>query len=123
LLLCRPCAIFFGTAAGAAGAGGYAGAADPYRSYKAAAACSSDFFCGVVPGSVLSSMGRAMNLEGAAGLAMKRLAREGLGWVPTAGNVCTLLAFGICVYLNMYMTGELEVVCQATTGAVHGLHH
>jgi hypothetical protein len=46
-----------------------------------------------------------MNLEGAAGLAMKRLSREGLGWVPTAGNVCTLLAFGICVYLNIYMTG------------------
>jgi hypothetical protein len=50
-------------------------------------------------------MGRAMNLEGAAGLAMKRLVREGLGWVPTAGNLCTLLAFGIAVYLNMYMTG------------------
>jgi hypothetical protein len=46
-----------------------------------------------------------MNLEGAAGLAMKRLVREGLGWVPTAGNLCTLLAFGIAVYLNMYMTG------------------
>lgn len=58
------------------------------------------------PGAVLSHLGKAMNLEGAAGVAMRRLAREGLSWVPTAGNVCTLLAFGICVYLNSYMTGE-----------------
>jgi hypothetical protein len=89
-----------------------AGPADPYGSYKPSAASSSDFFCGVVPGSVLSSVGRAMNLEGAAGLAMKRLVREGLGWVPTAGNLCTLLAFGIAVYLNMYMTGGCRR-CQA----------
>jgi hypothetical protein len=58
-----------------------------------------------------------MNLEGAAGLAMKRLVREGLGWVPTAGNLCTLLAFGIAVYLNMYMTGAgLAVPGGSTTG-------
>ncbi|KAF8058100.1 hypothetical protein HT031_005760 [Scenedesmus sp. PABB004] len=65
----------------------------------------SDFFCGVVPGAVLGSLGRAMQLEGGAGLAVRRLAREGLSWVPTAGNLCTLLAFGIAVYLNAYMTG------------------
>jgi hypothetical protein len=58
-----------------------------------------------VPGSVLSQLGRAMNLEGAAGLAVKRLSREGLAWLPTAGNVCTLLAFGIAVHLNLYLTG------------------
>lgn len=84
---------------------GYVGA-DPHRAYKEAAASSNDFFCGVVPGNVLSGLGKAMNLEGAAGLAVKRLAREGLAWVPTAGNICTVLAFGICVYLNVYMTGR-----------------
>lgn len=67
---------------------------------------SADFFCGIVPGSVLSQLGKAMNLEGAAGLAMKRLSREGLAWVPTTGNVCTLLAFGIALYINSYLTGE-----------------
>ncbi|WIA13369.1 hypothetical protein OEZ85_006949 [Tetradesmus obliquus] len=85
---------------GAAGA-----ASDPYRAYSGASNSNSDFFCGVVPGAMLSSVGRAMQLEGGAGLALRRLSREGLGWVPTAGNVCTLLAFGICVYLNRYMTG------------------
>jgi hypothetical protein len=91
--------------AGAAGVspGGYA-ANDAYnRSYRAVQ--SADFFCGVVPGSVLSQLGKAMNLEGAAGLAMKRLSREGLAWVPTAGNVCTLVAFGIALYINSYLTG------------------
>lgn len=84
--------------------GGYA-AADAYRrSYRAVQ--SADFFCGIVPGSVLSQLGKAMNLEGAAGLAMKRLSREGLAWVPTTGNVCTLLAFGIALYINSYLTGE-----------------
>jgi hypothetical protein len=66
---------------------------------------SADFFCGIVPGSVLSQLGKAMNLEGVAGLAMKRLSREGLSWVPTAGNICTLLAFGIALYINHYLTG------------------
>lgn len=84
--------------------GGYA-AADAYsRSYKAVQ--SADFFCGIVPGSVLSQLGKAMNLEGAAGLAMKRLSRDGLAWVPTAGNICTLLAFGTALYLNSYLTGD-----------------
>lgn len=67
---------------------------------------SADFFCGIVPGSVLSQLGKAMNLEGAAGLAMKRLSREGLSWVPTAGNLCTLVAFGISLYINSYLTGK-----------------
>lgn len=66
---------------------------------------STDFFCGVVPGNVLSSLGGMMNLEGAAGMALKRLGREGLAWVPTAGNICTLLAFGVCIILNFYVTG------------------
>ena len=100
--LSRPCA-------GAAGVspGGLA-ATDAYtRSYKAVQ--SADFFCGIVPGSVLSQLGKAMNLEGAAGLAMKRLAREGLSWVPTAGNLCTLLAFGLALYINGYLTSESRV--------------
>jgi hypothetical protein len=98
---------FLSMAAGAAGAtpGGYAGAADSYsRSHRAVQ--SADFFCGIVPGSVLSQLGKAMNLEGAAGLAMKRLSREGLSWVPTAGNLCTLVAFGIALYINHYLTSE-----------------
>lgn len=85
--------------------GGYAGTDAYNRSYRAVQ--SADFFCGVVPGSVLSQLGKAMNLEGAAGLAMKRLSREGLAWVPTAGNLCTLLAFGIALYINSYLTGGL----------------
>lgn len=98
---------FLSMAAGAAGAtpGGYAGAADSYsRSHRAVQ--SADFFCGIVPGSVLSQLGKAMNLEGAAGLAMKRLSREGLSWVPTAGNLCTLVAFGIALHINHYLTSE-----------------
>eukprot|EP00879_Flechtneria_rotunda_P012843 GHRR01013409.1.p1 GENE.GHRR01013409.1~~GHRR01013409.1.p1 ORF type:complete len:1004 (+),score=317.90 GHRR01013409.1:346-3357(+) len=81
-------------------------AGDPYaRPHKASLPGPPDFFCGVVPGNVLSNLGKAVQLEGAAGLAVRRLSREGLAWVPTAGNIATLLAFGICVYLNMYMTG------------------
>jgi hypothetical protein len=97
------CVLVMGVGAGAPGV---TPGLDPYSRGYAGAAASSDFFGGVVPGNVLSSLGKAMNLEGAAGLAMKRLAREGLAWVPTAGNICTLLAFGICVHLNWYMTGR-----------------
>eukprot|EP00879_Flechtneria_rotunda_P028110 GHRR01030188.1.p1 GENE.GHRR01030188.1~~GHRR01030188.1.p1 ORF type:complete len:158 (+),score=30.07 GHRR01030188.1:288-761(+) len=87
-------------------------AGDPYaRPHKASLPGPPDFFCGVVPGNVLSNLGKAVQLEGAAGLAVRRLSREGLAWVPTAGNIATLLAFGICVYLNMYMTGKRSTRC------------
>lgn len=90
--------------------GGYAATDDYTRSYKAVQ--SADFFCGIVPGSVLSQLGKAMNLEGAAGLAMKRLSREGLSWVPTAGNLCTLMAFGVALYINSYLTSESHTAGQ-----------
>jgi hypothetical protein len=99
---------------GAAGVvpGVYGGVpSDAYTRAQRVSQSQADFFCGIVPGSVLSQLGRAMNLEGAAGVAMRRLSREGLAWVPTAGNVCTLLAFAIALHLNDYLTGVGRCVC------------
>ncbi len=100
----------------AAGNDGYSYAEDPLvRHLKLHA--SADFFCGVVPANVLAGLGKAMNLEGPAGVALRRLGREGLAWVPTAGNLCVLLAFAICLWLNMYMTGtmmQLAYIVQCT---------
>jgi len=74
-----------------------------------------DFFCGAVPSAVLSSLGSRSNLPGAAGMVLRRLAREGLGWVPTAGNLCTLLAFAGCLVVNQTVTGgEPEAVLLLT---------
>jgi hypothetical protein len=66
---------------------------------------SMDFFCGVVPSNVFSSFGKMLQLEGAAQVALQRLATQQLAWAPTAGNALTLLAFSICVALNATLTG------------------
>ena len=46
--------------------------------------------------------------QGAAGLALQRLNSQGLGWVPTLGNMTTLLCFGLCLALNEQFTGGNE---------------
>jgi hypothetical protein len=86
------------------------------------ASCSTnDYFCGVVPGTVFSQLGKRMNLEGAAGVAMRRLGRAGLAWVPTAGNVCTLLAFGTCLALNRWGGGNILAI--ASLGHLSNSQH
>ncbi|KAK9824524.1 hypothetical protein WJX72_011089 [[Myrmecia] bisecta] len=47
---------------------------------------------------------RMPGLKGAAGQALARLSAEGLAWVPTAGNLLTLLCFTLCLALNSQLT-------------------
>jgi hypothetical protein len=63
-----------------------------------------DFF-GLCGAGLASLGGGGGGLPGAGGLALRRLARDGLGWVPTACNVCTLLAFAGCLVVNHHVTG------------------
>ncbi|PSC73750.1 no exine formation 1 [Micractinium conductrix] len=44
-------------------------------------------------------------LKGAAGAALQRLSQDGLGWVPTCCNLAALLCFGMCMALNVQVTG------------------
>lgn len=64
-----------------------------------------DYFCSSAPGAALAALGARANLPGAAGAALRRLARDGLGWVPTAGNVAALLAFVGALVVNGHVTG------------------
>ncbi|KAI3433444.1 hypothetical protein D9Q98_003258 [Chlorella vulgaris] len=45
------------------------------------------------------------SLKGAGGMALQRLAKDGLGWAPTCCNLVTLLCFGLCLALNEKVTG------------------
>jgi len=65
----------------------------------------SDLFCGVVPAQVFSRFGCMLKLPGAAGVALQRLNRDGLVWVPTVGNICTGLALLMGITLNVHLTG------------------
>ncbi len=46
-----------------------------------------------------------LKLEGAGGMALQRLAAEGLAWVPTLGNLLTMSAVALGVALNGFLTG------------------
>ncbi|KAI8462462.1 MAG: hypothetical protein J3K34DRAFT_462917 [Monoraphidium minutum] len=93
-----------GAAPGARANGAGASRSDAYGAQP-------DYFCGVVPAAALGSLGARANLPGAAGAGLRRLAREGLGWVPTFGNACTLLAFAGGLAVNSHVTrGEPEPV-------------
>ena len=46
--------------------------------------------------------------QGAGGVVLQRLSSEGLGWVPTLGNLATLACFGLCVALNQAVTGGAD---------------
>lgn len=35
---------------------------------------------------------------------MNRLGQEGLAWVPTLGNILTLLCFGLCLWVSTRFT-------------------
>lgn len=35
---------------------------------------------------------------------MNRLGQEGLAWVPTLGNILTLLCFGLCLWVSARFT-------------------
>lgn len=48
---------------------------------------------------------RRCHPQGSAGVAMQRLSGEGLGWVPTCGNLAALGAFLLGVALNYKFTG------------------
>ncbi len=47
-----------------------------------------------------------LRMDGAGGVALQRLHREGLAWVPTAGNIFTITAMLLTISVNMYLTGE-----------------
>lgn len=62
-------------------------------------------FGSMVPPKVLDRIARMTKMDGAAGLMLRRLSAEGLGWVPTVGNLMTLASFSIAMLLNLYFTG------------------
>uniref|UniRef100_A0A7S3R236 Uncharacterized protein n=1 Tax=Dunaliella tertiolecta TaxID=3047 RepID=A0A7S3R236_DUNTE len=68
-----------------------------------------DLFCGIVPSAMLARFGSMLGLDssggGACGLLVQRLKHNGLVWLPTVGNILTLVAFGLCVFLNASITG------------------
>jgi hypothetical protein len=69
-----------------------------------------DFF-GLCGGGLASLGSGGGALPGAGGIALRRLAREGLGWVPTACNACALLTFAGGLIVNHHVTGgEPEAV-------------
>lgn len=71
----------------------------------------SDLFCGVVPASAFTRFGTILRLEGAAGLALQRLAAEGLAWVPCLGNIFTLTAAAIGLALaGLLAAGAPEAI-------------
>lgn len=48
-------------------------------------------------------------VQGSAGPAMVALVQQGLGWVPTACNLATALAFGLSLSLNASLTGGSDL--------------
>ena len=42
------------------------------------------------------------------GVVIQRLTQEGLGWVPTLGNLVAFLCFGLCLALNTAVTGGAD---------------
>jgi hypothetical protein len=60
----------------------------------------------------------ARSMRGPGVAALQRLAAEGLGWVPTVGNLATLLCFALALALNAQLT-------QVGSCAVSppGMHH
>ena len=39
---------------------------------------------------------------------MQRLSAEGAGWVPTAGNLATVFAFGLCLVLIPQLAQDFD---------------
>lgn len=69
-----------------------------------------DTFCAIVPSALFARLGKTLGLEAAAargGTGYHRLGAAGLEWVPTFGNLATLLGFGLLLGLNTHVTGEL----------------
>ncbi|KAF5835484.1 hypothetical protein DUNSADRAFT_7324 [Dunaliella salina] len=70
-----------------------------------------DLFCGIVPSAMLARFGSMLGLDshkgGSCGLLVQRLKHNGLVWLPTVGNILTLVAFGLCVFLNASITGPI----------------
>jgi len=80
---------------------GYSAAEDPLvRSLRTSCGGAPDIFCAALPPGVVAQLMSTMQLDGPGGVALRRLGRAGLAWVPTAGNICTLVAFGTCLALN-----------------------
>lgn len=66
---------------------------------------SADSFCSLVPSKAFDSLGRMLKLDTACNAALLQLKREGVAWVLAAGNLLTLMAVGVCLALNHYVTG------------------
>eukprot|EP00798_Chlamydomonas_sp_ICE-L_P021509 gene21509-28492_t len=64
-----------------------------------------ELFCGMVPSKAFAHFGGLLRMDGSGAVALQRLHREGLAWVPTAGNIFTITAMILTVSVNMYLTG------------------
>lgn len=64
----------------------------------------SDMISTIVPAPVFNRMAELMKMPGAGGAMMRKLASEGLGWVPTFGNIAAMEAFLLSFLLNHYFT-------------------
>lgn len=62
-------------------------------------------FCAGLPAALLAALSSGDGLSGPAALAARRLGREGLGWVPLAGNVCAVVALAGGLAVNRHATG------------------
>ncbi|KAG2493679.1 hypothetical protein HYH03_008193 [Edaphochlamys debaryana] len=69
----------------------------------------SALLCGIVPSSVFTNYCAMLKLEGAGGMALQRLQAEGLGWVPSLGNILTITALALGLALNCFLNGGMGV--------------
>eukprot|EP00798_Chlamydomonas_sp_ICE-L_P014361 gene14361-20358_t len=80
----------------------------------------SELFCGLVPSKVFDRFRGLLQMEGSGGLALQRLHREGLAWVPTTGNILTVLCFVLVVSVTVLTCGGmiLELYFAFVTGVL-----
>jgi len=64
-----------------------------------------DLFCGIMPSRVFSRFSTLLQVRGSGSVALQRLSREGLLWMPCVGNVCTFIVFNLALALNTFITG------------------
>ncbi len=85
-----------------------------------------ELFCGVVPMAVFSRWGRALRLDASGasgcGLLLQRLGGVGLGWAPSLGSACALLAYVMCVSLNVQVTGAWRGAGASISGIKRRAH-
>ena len=69
------------------------------------------FLGACLPAGAFPSAFSSAPLRGSGGLALNRLAAEGLAWAPTVGNLATLLCFALALALNAQLTQVSGIHC------------